>query len=60
MYEFARSLKAAGVTNALYMDMGSMKYSAYKPARDTGWTEIHASNSRTQYCSNYQVFVTAG
>ena len=56
MYKFVESLKNAGVSNALYMDMGSMKYSAYRPKTDAQWVEIHKPNSRTRYCSNYLLF----
>ena len=56
MYKFVESLKALGVSNGLYMDMGSMKYSAYKSTQDSDWKEIYKPNSRTQYCSNYLIF----
>ena len=56
MSEFAKCLKAIGVIDGLYMDMGSMKYSAYKEFAEGDWTEIHPRNSKTKYCSNYLVF----
>ena len=56
MSEFAKCLKAIGVIDGLYMDMGSMKYSAYKEFAEGDWIEIHPRNSKTKYCSNYMVF----
>ena len=56
MHKFVESLKNAGVSNALYMDMGSMKYSAYRPKAEAQWMEIYKPNSRTKYCSNYLLF----
>lgn len=56
MYEFARCLKSARVFHGLYMDMGHMKYSAYKTTYGYEWIEIHPRNPLTKYCSNYIVF----
>lgn len=56
MSDFAKSLQSAGVLNALYMDMGSMKYSLYRELIDSEWIEIHPANSKTKYCTNYLVF----
>ena len=56
LFEFTESLKALGVENGLYMDMGRMRYSAYKEFASGEWTEIHPRNRVTKYCSNYLVF----
>lgn len=56
MHDFAATLKSAGVLHALYMDMGSMRYSCYRERYDGDWTEIHPSNPRTKHCTNYLVF----
>jgi hypothetical protein len=56
MYEFAKCLKAARVFHGLYMDMGYMRYSAYKTSYEGEWIEIHPRNPLTKYCSNYIVF----
>lgn len=59
MYEFAKCLKAARVFHGLYMDMGNMKYSAYKTAYGSEWIKIHPRTPLTKYCSNYIVFYYA-
>ena len=56
LFEFAECLKTLGAINALYMDMGSMRYSAYREFDGGGWVEIHPRNRMTKYCSNYLVF----
>ena len=56
MYKFAERLRTLGVSNALYMDMGSMRYSAYREYDGGEWVEIHPRNRLTKYCSNYLVF----
>lgn len=56
MFDFAECLKDIGVFHALYMDMGSMKYSAYKKFYGDKWIEIHPRTPLTKYCSNYLVF----
>lgn len=56
MFEFAECLKTLGAINALYMDMGSMRYSAYREYDGGEWVEIHPCNRLTKYCSNYLVF----
>ena len=56
MFEFARLLKTIGVIDGLYMDMGSMRYSAYREFDGLEWVEIHPRNRFTKYCSNYLVF----
>ena len=56
---FAKCLRAAGVVHGLYMDMGSMRHSAYRECRSGEWTEIHPRNSKTRYCTNYLVFYSA-
>ena len=56
LFEFAECLKTLGAINALYMDMGSMRYSAYREYDGGEWVEIHPRNRLTKYCSNYLVF----
>ena len=56
IFDFAQCLKASGVTDALYMDMGGMKYSAYREYAGGEWIEIHPRNRKTKYCTNYVVF----
>ena len=56
MFKFVEHLKSLGVTHALYMDMGSMRYSAYREYDGSEWVEIHHRNRMTKYCSNYLVF----
>ena len=47
---------AACAFHALYMDMGSMCFSAYKKHSEADWTEIHPRNARSRYATNYLVF----
>lgn len=56
MPAFAALLKNAGAFHALYMDMGSMNFSAYQKYFEGGWTEIHPRNARSRYATNYLVF----
>lgn len=56
MSGFAMLLKNAGAFHALYMDMGSMRFSAYKEHYEGDWTEIHPRNSKSRYATNYLVF----
>lgn len=56
MPDFAMLLKKAGAFHALYMDMGSMRFSAYKEHYEGDWTEIHPRNSKSRYATNYLVF----
>lgn len=56
MPAFAALLKNAGAFHALYMDMGSMCFSAYKEHFEADWTEIHPRNARSRYSTNYLVF----
>ena len=56
MSDFAMLLKNAGAFHALYMDMGSMRFSAYKEHFGADWTEIHPRNPKSRYATNYLVF----
>lgn len=56
MSGFAMLLKNAGAFHALYMDMGSMRFSAYKEHYEGDWTEIHPRNPTSRYATNYLVF----
>ena len=56
MPAFAALLKNAGAFHALYMDMGSMRFSAYKEHLEADWTEIHPRNAMSRYATNYLVF----
>ena len=56
MPDFAMLLKNAGAFHALYMDMGSMRFSAYKEHYEGDWTEIHPRNPKSRYATNYLVF----
>lgn len=56
MPDFAMLLKDAGAFHALYMDMGSMRFSAYKEHYEGDWTEIHPRNPKSRYATNYLVF----
>lgn len=56
MPDFAKILINAGAFHALYMDMGSMRFSAYKEHFEADWTEIHPRNPKSRYATNYLVF----
>lgn len=56
MPDFAAHLRNAGAFHALYMDMGSMRFSAYKEHFEADWTEIHPRNPKSRYATNYLVF----
>lgn len=56
MPDFATLLINAGAFHALYMDMGSMRFSAYKEHLEADWTEIHPRNPKSRYATNYLVF----
>ena len=56
MPDFAAHLRDAGAFHALYMDMGSMRFSAYKEHFEGDWTEIHPRNAKSRYATNYLVF----
>lgn len=56
MPDFATLLINAGAFHALYMDMGSMRFSAYKEHFEADWTEIHPRNPKSRYATNYLVF----
>ena len=56
MPDFATLLINAGAFHALYMDMGSMRFSAYKEHLESDWTEIHPRTPKSRYATNYLVF----
>ena len=56
MPDFAAHLRDASAFHALYMDMGSMRFSAYKEHLEADWIEIHPRNPKSRYATNYLVF----
>lgn len=54
--DFATLLINAGAFHALYMDMGGMRFSAYKEHLESDWIEIHPRNPKSRYATNYLVF----